>query len=40
MDLRKNEARSMRMEKLNNTDHLFIAAGGFQTKNGHHWKCP
>ncbi len=40
MDLRKNEALSMRMEKLNNIDHLFIETGGFQTKNGSQWKCP
>jgi len=40
MDLRKNEALAMRMEKLNGTDYLFIEVGGFQTKNGNAWKSP
>jgi len=40
MDLRKNEALTMRMEKLKGTDYLFIEIGGFQTKNGNTWKSP
>lgn len=40
MNLRRNEALEMRVEKLNDTEFLFIQAGGFETKKGNGWKSP
>jgi len=40
MNLRKNEALTMRIETLNETEFLFIHSGGFETKKGNTWKSP
>ena len=40
MNLRKNEALAMRVQKINDTEFLFIQAGGFETKKGSTWTSP
>ncbi|MFT5906090.1 MAG: hypothetical protein ACI9E1_001695 [Cryomorphaceae bacterium] len=40
LDLRKNEALKMTSKTIDDTEYLFIEAGGFHTKHGTEWKAP
>jgi hypothetical protein len=38
--LERNQALKIISKSINNTDYLFIEAGGFSPKNPPAWKCP